>query len=85
MSTKESSQTRSSERLSGVDNVGRRVLEAVTGPVVLSVIIAFAVGGVFMAMTGVNPLDGYASMFSGSFGSGIGWANTNSPAFYSCC
>lgn len=76
MSTKESSQTRSSERLSGVDNVGRRVLEAVTGPVVLSVIIAFAVGGVFMAMTGVNPLDGYASMFSGSFGSGIGWANT---------
>lgn len=48
----------------------------VAGPLVVSVILALAIGAGFMVIAGVDPLSGYAAMLRGSFGSGTGFANT---------
>lgn len=65
-----------SKKDSFLKSAGQTVLGWLTGPVVLSVVLAFVIGGIFIAITGVNPFAGYASMLTGSFGSGIGIANT---------
>ena len=59
-----------------ISRVISKITTWLSGPIVLSIVIAFLIGGIFMAITGVNPVQGYASMFTGSFGSGIGIANT---------
>src|SRR5690625_3693851 len=46
------------------------------GPVPTSVVIAFVIGAVFIVIAGSDPISGYQSMFRGSFGSGLGIANT---------
>jgi ABC-type uncharacterized transport system permease subunit len=46
------------------------------GPIPVSVILALLIGACLMLIAGVDPLSGYAAMFSGSFGSGAGFANT---------
>lgn len=53
-----------------------RIIAWFTGPVPTSVILAFAIGALFILAAGSNPLEGYSSMFTGSFGSAIGFANT---------
>lgn len=53
-----------------------RIVSWLAGPVPTSVILAFVIGAVFIFTAGSNPIDGYSSMFSGSFGSAIGFANT---------
>src|SRR5690625_6676547 len=46
------------------------------GPVPTSVVIAFVIGALFIMISGADPISGYQSMFRGSFGSGLGFANT---------
>ena len=41
--------------------------------VVLSVALGFVIGGLFFALVGVNPIDAYAKILVGSFGSLSGW------------
>jgi ABC-type uncharacterized transport system permease subunit len=53
-----------------------RFLTWLRGPVPLSILSAFAIGAVFMIIAGSNPIDGYVAMIQGSFGSGMGFANT---------
>lgn len=47
-----------------------------TSTVPVSIVAALFIGALFMIVAGVNPLDGYLSMFTGSFGSGLGFAST---------
>lgn len=54
----------------------QRALNWLTGPVPTSVVIAFVIGAVFIMIAGSDPISGYQSMFRGSFGSGLGIANT---------
>lgn len=54
----------------------QRFLNWLTGPVPTSVIIAFVIGAIFIMIAGADPVSGYQSMFRGSFGSGLGFANT---------
>lgn len=46
------------------------------GPIFVSVVLALIIGAGFMLIAGVDPLNGYAAMLGGSFGSGPGFANT---------
>ena len=55
---------------------GQRFLNWLTGPIPTSVVIAFIVGALFIMIAGADPISGYQSMFRGSFGSGLGVANT---------
>jgi simple sugar transport system permease protein len=43
---------------------------------VFAVLLAFAIGGVILALQGVNPLEAYKAMFVGAFGSKNGLADT---------
>ena len=54
----------------------QRALNWLMGPVPTSVVIAFVIGAVFIMIAGSDPISGYQSMFRGSFGSGLGIANT---------
>ncbi len=54
----------------------QRALNWLTGPVPTSVVIAFVIGAVFIMIAGSDPISGYQSMLRGSFGSGLGIANT---------
>lgn len=47
-----------------------------SGTVPISIVAALLIGAVFMLLAGVSPLDGYAAMLQGSFGTGMGWAST---------
>lgn len=51
-------------------------LRWLSGPIPLSILSALAIGAVFMAIAGSDPISGYAAMLKGSFGSGLGLANT---------
>lgn len=55
---------------------GRAALHWLSGPVPVSVALAFAIGAVFILIAGADPVAGYSSMFTGSLGSGLGIANT---------
>lgn len=57
-------------------NYFQRFLNWLTGPVPTSVVIAFVIGAIFIMIAGADPISGYQSMFRGSFGSGLGLANT---------
>jgi len=57
-------------------NALRRTGRWLAGPIPISVVLALVIGAVFMLVAGVHPLDGYAAMLNGSFGSGAGLANT---------
>lgn len=57
-------------------NFGQRFVNWLTGPVPTSIIIALLIGALFIMIAGADPVSGYQSMFRGSFGSGIGIANT---------
>ena len=54
----------------------RKIGRWAAGPIPVSVILAFLIGACLMLIAGVDPLSGYAAMFTGSFGSGAGFANT---------
>lgn len=54
----------------------RMALVGLMGPIPTSIVLAFIIGAGFILLAGSNPLTGYGSMLSGSFGSGIGIANT---------
>ena len=45
-------------------------------PIPVSVVLALLIGACFMLIAGVDPLSGYLAMVNGSFGSGVGLANT---------
>ncbi|WP_241898073.1 MULTISPECIES: ABC transporter permease [unclassified Leucobacter] len=53
-----------------------RVGRWLAGPIPVSVVLALVVGAVFMLVAGVDPISGYRAMVSGSFGTGMGIANT---------
>lgn len=46
------------------------------GPIPVSVVLALLIGACFMLIAGVDPISGYVAMVNGSFGSGVGLANT---------
>lgn len=54
----------------------KRALGWLASPIPVSIVLALLIGGVFMAVAGANPLDGYAAMLTGSFGTGMGFATT---------
>lgn len=54
----------------------RKGLDWLTGPVPLSIIVAFVIGGGFMMIAGANPVEGFAAMFRGSLGDGLGISTT---------
>ncbi len=54
----------------------RRALRWLRGPVPVSIVAALLIGAVFMLLAGVNPLEGYVAMLTGSFGTGMGWSST---------
>lgn len=53
-----------------------KFLDWLKGPTPLSILSALAIGAVLMVLAGSDPISGYAAMVKGSFGSGIGVANT---------
>lgn len=57
-------------------NVARKAGSWLAGPIPVSVVLALLIGACFMLIAGVDPLSGYAAMVNGSFGSGVGLANT---------
>ena len=57
-------------------NVARKAGNWLAGPIPVSVVLALLIGACFMIIAGVDPLSGYAAMVNGSFGSGVGLANT---------
>lgn len=54
----------------------RVALAGLMGPVPVSIVLAFIIGAGFIIIAGANPLSGYSSMASGSFGTAIGITNT---------
>ena len=54
----------------------KRVRDWLTGPIPVSIVLALLIGAVFMLIAGANPLEGYAAMVKGSFGSGMGFSTT---------
>ncbi|MFV0432663.1 MAG: ABC transporter permease [Leucobacter sp.] len=58
--------------MSGLQKIGRWL----TGPVPVSVVLAFVIGACFMLIAGADPISGYRAMLNGSFGTGVGLANT---------
>ncbi|GAB3118483.1 ABC transporter permease [Glaciibacter psychrotolerans] len=58
------------------ESFAQRSLDWLRGPIPTSIILAFAIGGVFILMAGADPIAGFQSMFDGSLGTGIGFANT---------
>ena len=58
--------------MDGLRKIGRWA----AGPIPVSVVLALLIGACLMLIAGVDPLSGYAAMFTGSFGSGAGFANT---------
>lgn len=53
-----------------------RIRDWLAGPIPTSVLIALVVGGLFMLIAGANPLLGFAAMFDGALGDGLGISNT---------
>ena len=53
-----------------------RTLAWLTGPIPTSIILAFAIGAIFILLAYADPIAGYRSMLQGSVGSGPGIANT---------
>lgn len=53
-----------------------RVGRWLAGPVPISVVLALLIGACFMLIAGVDPISGYAAMFTGSLGTGPGLATT---------
>nr|WP_233614318.1 ABC transporter permease [Leucobacter edaphi] len=47
-----------------------------TGPIPISVVLALLIGACFMVIAGTDPISGYSAMLNGSFGTGVGIANT---------
>lgn len=54
----------------------QRFLSWLSGPIPTSIVIAFAIGALFIVIAGADPVAGYKSMFQGSFGTGLGIAAT---------
>ena len=50
----------------------------------VSVLLAFLVGGIIMIATGHNPLEGYAALFTGAFGNQRAIGNTLYKSFQLC-
>lgn len=59
-----------------------RVLGWASGPVPVSVVLAFVIGALFITLAGSNPVDGYAAMLTGSLTTGLGVADTLNRAVY---
>ncbi|WP_336660953.1 ABC transporter permease [Leucobacter sp. USHLN153] len=57
-------------------NAARKAGRWLAGPIPVSVVLALLIGACFMLIAGVDPLSGYAAMLDGSFGTGVGLANT---------
>ena len=65
--------------------LNRLLTKAASSSVLLSILSAFAVGAVFMIITGSDPITGYTAMVKGSFGTGIGFTNTINRAIPIVC
>ncbi len=52
------------------------VRDWLAGPTPVSIVLALAIGGVFMLIAGANPLEGFVAMFQGALGNGLGISNT---------
>lgn len=59
-----------------VTQATRGALRWLRSSVPVSIVAALLIGALFMLLAGVNPLQGYAAMVQGSFGTGMGWAST---------
>lgn len=59
-----------------IQRLVRQGVAGLLGPIPTSIALAFIIGAGFILIAGSNPLTGYGSMLSGSFGSAIGIANT---------
>ena len=57
-------------------NAARSFGRWLAGPVPVSVVLALVIGACLMLVAGVDPASGYTAMLNGSFGTGIGIANT---------
>ena len=53
----------------------QRASEALLIPA-LALVVSLALFGLFVAFAGVNPLDVYALMYKGAFGTWFSWQNT---------
>lgn len=53
-----------------------RIRDWLAGPTPVSIVLALVAGGVFMVIAGANPFTGFAAMFEGALGSGLGISNT---------
>src|SRR5262245_38731058 len=58
--------------------LGRRLIRLLGAAAIPigAIIVSMLLFGVFVAIVGVNPLDVYASIYKGAFGSWFSWQNT---------
>lgn len=62
--------------------VWRRALGWLSGPIPVSVVLAFVIGAGFIAMAGADPAEGYGAMLTGSLTTGLGVADTVNRSIY---
>ncbi|WP_348771218.1 ABC transporter permease [Canibacter zhuwentaonis] len=68
-----------------LDRLATAGRSALTSSTLVSILSAFALGGVMILITGSDPITGFSAMFSGAFGTGIGLANTLSKTTMIIC
>lgn len=79
-------QTVTTSRLSKLPAAAKAVaVKTLSSSVLLSIVSAFAIGALLIAATGQDPLTGYAAMFKGALGTGLGLSNTVSRATLIVC
>lgn len=63
-----------------IRRIGQAALGSSAFYSILSLLLAFIVGGIILVIAGYDPFEGYRFLFIGAFGDGDAWANTLAKA-----